>query len=63
MPEIALKALDDTVEYCVAKFGKDKEFPNNTETLILSRLYSAGVTKPDDNYSWHIYCSEVHDKD
>ena len=63
MSELALKAIDDCIEYSVAKFGKDKAFPDNIENIVLSRLYTYGATKPDDNYSWHVYTSEIHDKD
>ena len=43
MPEIALKILDQTVEYCCAKFCSDKEFPSDIENIIVSRLYHYAV--------------------
>jgi len=60
MPEIALKVLDDAIEFCVAKFCKDKAYPDNIENIILSRLYTYAV-KESNNYSWNVFVSEVHD--
>ena len=60
MPEIALKVLDQTIEYCCAKFCKDKVFPQDIENCILSRLYHYAV-QDSKNYSWHVFVSEVHD--
>lgn len=62
MPELILKVLDDSIEYCAAKFAKDKKFPDDIETVILSRLYTYAV-KDSKNYSWHVFTSEVHDTD
>lgn len=60
MREFTLKALDDTIEFCVAQVCKNKAYPDNIESLILSRLYHYAV-KESQNYSWHVFCSEVHD--
>lgn len=60
MREFTLRALDDVIEYCVAKQCADKAYPDNIENLILSRLYEYAV-KESGNYSWHILCSEIHD--
>ena len=60
MPEITLKVLDDTVEYCAAKFALDKKFPDDIQNAILSRLYTYAV-RDTQNYSWHVFASEVHD--
>ena len=62
MPEIILKVLDDTLEYCAAKFAKDKRFPDDIQNAILSRLYTYAI-KDTKNYSWHVFTSEVHDTD
>ena len=61
MPAIVLKCLDETIEYCAAHYGKDKSFPENIESLVLSRIYAYTNLKDDKNYSWHIFVSEVHD--
>jgi len=61
MPEKLLQALDDTIEYCVAHFGTQKEFPKNIESIILSRIYALVSLHATKNYSWHIFVSEVHD--
>ena len=60
MPEIALKVLDQTIEYCCAKYCTDKQFPSDIENLILSRLYFYAV-QGSENYSWHVFVSEVHE--
>ena len=60
MREVTLKALDDVIEYCVAKQCKDKSYPDNIEKMILGRLYHYAVRKTKD-YSWHVFCSEIHD--
>ena len=60
MSEIALKVLDDTIEYCAAKFAKEKSYPSDIENVILSRLYAYTVEKTRQ-YSWHVFTSEVHD--
>ena len=61
MPEVILQVLDDTIEYVAAHFGKEKDFPDQLETLILSRIYALTTVQEDKNYSWHIFCTEVHD--
>ncbi len=44
-PSVILQVLDDTIEYCVAAQGKDKAFPDNIESIILSRLYTCANLK------------------
>ena len=60
MRSLTLKALDESIEFCVAKQCKDKSFPENIENLVLSRLYTHAIEN-SDNYSWHVFCSEIHD--
>ena len=60
-PEKILDAIDDAIEYCVAKQCKDKEYPDTIETIILSRIYTYMVPPESKNYSWHVFVSEVHD--
>jgi len=60
MRENTLKALDDVIEYSVAKMSKDKTVPENIENLILGRLYDYAI-RDSKNYSWHVFCSEIHD--
>jgi hypothetical protein len=62
MPEIMLKVLDDTIEFCVAKFGKDKTYPDNIENIVLSRLYTYAV-QDSKNYAWNVFVSEIHSPD
>ena len=40
MPDTILKVLDDTIEYIAAHYGTEKAYPNNIETVILSRIYA-----------------------
>lgn len=60
MPQIANKVCSDTVEYCAAMKGTEKDFPDNIETILLSYLYTHKV-KSSQNYSWHVFVSEVHE--
>ena len=60
MQESTLNALDDVIEFCVAKYCKTNAYPDNIESLILSRLYHYGVKETKD-YSWHVFVSEIHD--
>ena len=60
MRELTLKALDDVIEYCVASQSTNKQYPDNIESLILSRLYHYAI-RDSQKYSWHVFCSEVHD--
>ena len=60
MRELTLKALDDVIEYCVASQSTNKKYPDNIESLILSRLYHYAI-RDSQKYSWHVFCSEVHD--
>ena len=61
MPDTILRCLDDTIEYIAAHYGTEKAYPNNIESVILSRIYSLVDVHTNKNYSWHIFCSEVHD--
>jgi len=61
VPDIVLKALDDTIEYSVAEFGRNKAWPENIENLVLSRIYALAKVEQTKNYSWHVICSEVHE--
>lgn len=60
MSELSLQVIDDTVEHCVAKYGADKEFPSDIENIVLSRLYAYAI-RDSQNYSWHVFVSEVHE--